>query len=296
MSPQQDVKLAPAPIFQLPALTPAQEAAICEDYKAGVSIGKLAKKYKRWNGDRDCVAWVIDILDIHHIPHARQRRYSLDTNFFRDINTPEKAYVLGFVAGAGQLVVEATRRRLLIHVKPDDSDHLHTLAGMLGWDGPVRLEEHLSTRRRDPVDGQWKTNTEKRAKITINSAPLLDSLRPLGFQEPQVRNRRPWTAPTPELERYYFLGLIEAAGYLRSTPEWELGVTVNYRLANALSLFAEERTDTTFMEKTQAGWATLTLAGKDAVRPLAAVLWQEAPFALEQHRRLAEQLTTPAAV
>lgn len=105
-----------------PKFTNEEELKICSEYEQGESTIKLALKYK-------CASWgkIHSILKRHNKTcrdRSHQRRnYTIDEHFFDDINTEEKAYLLGILYADGGNVGHS----VLLSLKSDDKLHLQTL-------------------------------------------------------------------------------------------------------------------------------------------------------------------------
>ena len=85
--------------------------------KGEVNFTELGKKY---NILRSTVRAYAKRLGVHKGNKIRLKSYSLDTNYFKEINTPNKAYVLGFIYADGC----NTRRGLQIGLQERDKEVL----------------------------------------------------------------------------------------------------------------------------------------------------------------------------
>lgn len=112
------------------------------------------------------------------------RKYSLDKNYFEIIDSPDKAYWIGFIAADGS--VYPPERRLSVHIARKDRDHLAKLNICLKTDRPV---ENIIK-----FDKRYQEYRES-SRISYNSSKLLTDLKPHGI----VRNKT--RVYTPQLNQ-----------------------------------------------------------------------------------------------
>lgn len=74
-----------------------QKEEIVELYKSGLSTVKIGNIF---NVGHKVISKVLDLYDVKRIGNGR-RKYSLDENYFDVIDTPNKAYILGFLYADG---------------------------------------------------------------------------------------------------------------------------------------------------------------------------------------------------
>ena len=68
------------------------------------------------------------------------KRYELDENYFKEINTEQKAYILGFIFADGNISDGKDKHyRLRIHLKRDDVDILEKIRNELSYTGEIKL-------------------------------------------------------------------------------------------------------------------------------------------------------------
>ena len=91
------VKKYKKPRFTFESFTKEQELEIVEKYNLGLSTVKIGKEY---DVGHKVIARVLDKYNVPRIGNGR-RKYSLDEHYFDSINTPNKAYILGFLFADG---------------------------------------------------------------------------------------------------------------------------------------------------------------------------------------------------
>jgi lambda repressor-like predicted transcriptional regulator len=126
-------------------------------------------------------------------------------DFFDEIDTPEKAYWLGFISADGCIV--ATPRH------PEGS-HLAVQLGIRDYEHLVKLKTALgayTTVRKGIQRGDWGTRGS--ATLTVTPRRLIDSLLALGVTPRKSATLEPWNGPV-DLMPHYWRGMIDGDGSL----------------------------------------------------------------------------------
>lgn len=110
-------------------LTEDEQMKIVELYKNGQSLREIANKY-------DCsVQAVLNTLKRHNINRRTNRKYNLDENFFDEIDTPSKAYILGLFYADGY----NNNKELCLKLIEQDAELLKNIQCEFKSDRPLRL-------------------------------------------------------------------------------------------------------------------------------------------------------------
>jgi hypothetical protein len=140
-----------------------------------------------------------------------ERVYSLNDRYFDVIDTPDKAYWLGFIAGDGY--VREDRGVLVVRLAETDVAHLLKLKTALGSSAPLR---HYQGSAKNP-DGRY-------AGLFVYSMPLVRALAKQGAVQAKSLTLEPW-AGTPDLMRHYWRGLVDADGTIMATRnQWQVSL------------------------------------------------------------------------
>ncbi len=78
-------------------------------------------------------------LEPSSVPNLGSTKYTLNRSFFRIIDTPEKAYILGFIAADG--CVHQNGKSLSIAIQKSDVDHLYAIRDALGGSNEIHLKK-----------------------------------------------------------------------------------------------------------------------------------------------------------
>lgn len=111
-----------------------QEQEICDDYIKGIPIYKLTTKYNIVDHKVIIKIFKRNNIFIRNLSESH-RRYSLDINFFENIDSEEKAYVLGFILADGYVF----RNSLQITLHKKDIDILESINKVLRSNSPIKI-------------------------------------------------------------------------------------------------------------------------------------------------------------
>ena len=137
---------------------------------------------------------IIKLYDIIYLPLERRyiilQKYSLDENFFENIDTEHKAYWLGFIYADGSLSKTAPKargkNRLQIFLSKKDICILENFKKDLCFTGPIHTNKYdNSYNKRDGVEVCY---------MQVNSSKLCSDLEGLGYVSnrysiPNIPNR-----------------------------------------------------------------------------------------------------------
>lgn len=125
------------------------------------------------------------------------KRWQTNREFFSSIDTPEKAYILGFVIADGHV---DSKGRVDISVKEEDRYHLQRMSDIVGCDAPLKTS--YNSYDRSP-----------RARIAWCGKRLVEDLNALG-----VQHDKSYTAVYPcireDLEQHLIRGIWDGDGYI----------------------------------------------------------------------------------
>ena len=113
-----------------------KEIAIVDKYNKGMSINKLSKEYG---------------LDWHRVERILtknnvmlRQRYKINEHYFDNIDTPNKAYILGFLYADGSNTSNYEKKRycVTITLKQSDAQILYDIKNEIGYEAPIKLREY----------------------------------------------------------------------------------------------------------------------------------------------------------
>lgn len=199
---------------------PERERATCSECDRPVkAFGYCYKHYRRFrkHGDPSFVSKPVG---------NTKRKYSLNQGYFAEIDTPEKAYWLGFIAADGSVSTSAGDFYLRVELSRVDVGHLLKLADALESDVPVRLTK------------------QDCASVTFHSKRLVEHLVALGVTERKSLVIVPPLERLAGLEAHYWRGLWDGDGTVsvrkNRAAGWHIGVVGSFGCVDAFGAWARE--------------------------------------------------------
>jgi hypothetical protein len=124
---------------------------------------------------------------------SKYRKYTFEENIFLEVNTPEKAYWLGFLMGDGNINQKSTA--LYLEISNKDLDHLEKFKKFLKSNSPI------------------KPTRKECSRILVCSKKFVASLKELG-----VTTRKTFKTKTPniaeELISDFYRGILDSDGWI----------------------------------------------------------------------------------
>lgn len=145
-----------------------EEKDICDLYKSGKSSVYIAKRYGVNNH------LIGRILEEHNIKRVRNgiRKYQLNEHYFDEIDTPEKAYILGFFYADGSNV--KSKSTINMSLMEEDKYILEAIRKEIGSERPL---EFIDNSKKN--DGGYKYKDQYR--LLLFSAHMCKALESHGM-------------------------------------------------------------------------------------------------------------------
>ena len=148
----------------------------------------------------------------YNIPtRTRAINHSLKEDFFENIDTEEKAYILGILFTDGSIKAEANRQdQIRLELQIRDIELINRIKQELGINGKTTFSKHKNK----------SGSTTESALITINSDKMAQDLAKYGI----IPNKTYYTKHLPKLEEkfipHFFRGLIDGDGSIYTTKTY----------------------------------------------------------------------------
>lgn len=253
--------------------TEDERARIVELYRGGMdgpAIGRLV----------DCHSSGVYALLKREGIDRRERIALLNPSYFDEIDMPDKAYWLGFIAADGCVTgMERKNPRLQIKLARRDHDHLVILHRALDAQHAIRDNEQWSKGKMRPY-----------STLTVYSAEIVNALIGHGITPRKSLTLQPWDGPA-DLMPHYWRGVIDGDGSI-TQKGWNVWVSVvgSQPMMCAFAAWAHDAcgTNATARPDRNRSWV-VQVGGTIIVRGLIHALYADAPTALARKRERAER-------
>lgn len=201
------------------------------------------------------------------------RSYELNESYFSRIDTPEKAFYLGWIWADG-CIQEV--RRLKFNVSSKDEKLLEDFNKAIGSN--MRITNAVKQINGKPY---------LLCSLQINSRPMVNDLMSHGLTPKKSLTIDAWHGPE-ELMRHYWHGVWVGDGHItQSGKYWNVGLCGNESVVNAFADFARKHTSTKASVccdtkgRTNPLWR-FSVGGLKAPKELMQLMLKDAPVVLER--------------
>lgn len=141
-------------------------------------------------------------LDIKTNYPVLHRTYDLDVDFFKNINTSDKAYILGFIASDGY--IHKSLKYCCIAISEKDAEHLEKIRSAMKSNVPIKTKKQSSSG--------YAPNSVKK-EICFCSKSMVNDLLQLG-----ITPKKSLTIDMPkinhDLQKDFIRGVFDGDGYV----------------------------------------------------------------------------------
>ena len=265
----------------MPKKTPIHiEQKIIFEYEKETSLETIAK-------DFNCSKSLIwGILTRNNIKKNRWNKYDCNHNFFEKIDTEEKAYILGFLTGDGNVGYKSKKNRITIGLQKEDIDILEKIKKALNSNHKITTRTTKSTQTQEEYE---------EARLVIHSAKMRQDLNDLGLHERKSYTNSYIFPNIPKhLLRHYLRGLIDSDGticYNEENKNWILSPSGEYKLCKMFSnkILEELNIGQRKIRKDGSIYETPYQAVQD-VRIIAKFLYENSNISLNRKSKLAKEI------
>jgi hypothetical protein len=211
------------------------------------------------------------------------RRHMLNEAYFAEIDTPEKAYWLGFLAADG-CVRDGRRAGVRLVLKTADRAHVEKFRRAIGHAAPLSY----------PIMSCRGVLFEQ-CSCEVHSHRLAADLVRHGVTPRKSLTLRPWVAPSPTLQACWFAGLFDGDGSVCWSASSGCAVLSLVGTRDVLSafvtFFCPERNPT--LQSVGRVWR-LNLNGHHLVAGILATLYEASPVWLDRKKERADKIRAEA--
>ena len=211
----------------------------------------------------------------------RERIACENPGYFDQIDSPDKAYWLGFIGADGCVTgLDHGNPRLQVKLARKDRDHLVLLHETLKATRPIRDHEEFSAGQMRPY-----------STLAVYSRQLADSLIAAGITPRKSATLQPWDGPAT-LMPHYWRGLVDGDGHIHINDRGVFtGLLGSEAVAKAYAAWVNAligtRVNATQKGQSRGAWS-VQVGGTVRVLRLLAALYDDAPVTLSRKKALAD--------
>ena len=215
---------------------------VIEEYNNGETLSALGRKY---NLDRRTIRKKL----IEYGVEIRPKYEGRINNFFSTIETPEQAYILGWIVSDGHL--NKNCYRLEIHLQEGDYERI------------LFLNNHIpNSKMYQYPDGSWK--------VYVDSKPLILDLERLGIPRGKKNIEVKPINLNKFLEGYFWAGVFDGDGtvYIPYPGTIRLGITGSKHMCEGFKNYTSWNTNVIEKKRPEKNWSTVYTISKFYSNPL----------------------------
>jgi hypothetical protein len=267
-------------------LTDEEKKRIINSFVGGDTYETLVAKFGRHRGVlvKTIKESDIDVRAVCRQHRSRGRReYSVNESYFSKIETEQQAWILGFIAGDGNVSLNQHKTPVLaINIAWKDHEIVERIKNEIQYTGPV-----------------YKTKSKYRcgdyfyACIRVVSHQICGDLAIQGIHPRKSLTLMPWDGPS-HLMRHYWRGVIDADGSLcrANDEEWRLCLAGSKAMVEGLKIYCHQITGTKSQAKQgcKAKSWQIQFGGNKNVRSLVSHFYSDAKISLPRKQNLAQMI------
>ena len=206
-------------------------------------------------------------------------------DFFDVIDTPEKAYWLGFISADGCIVTTARHPEgdhLAVQLSAKDRGHLLKLKAALAANAGVHTRA---------VEGSSRRLTS----LSVGSRRLTGALLALGITPRKSATLQPWSGPE-HLMPHYWRGMVDGDGSLARKGDgiYTVFLCGSEAVVQAFTEWAGEVCGTKAKPYIHSNIWYIAVSGRHQVPKLVRALYEDAPVSLDRKQEIADRILEAA--
>lgn len=183
-------------------IKPEDELSVCDMYLSGKSTVEIGKMFNCSNHTVACV------LEKHGIDR-RHRKYAINEHYFDSVDTPNKAYILGFLYADGYNNYE--KRLVSLKLQDRDVGILEAIRKEIGVELPLMFEDYHNNYHS-------KFDTRDQYQLSLYSAHISKTLKDKGVVQAKSLILQWPTFLQDDLYSHFLRGYIDGDGHLSPKP------------------------------------------------------------------------------
>lgn len=210
-----------------------------------------------------------------HFLNDYARKYLVDKTFFEKIDTPEKAYWLGFISADGWV---CDQNKLSIELKNTDENHLKKFKKNIKSAHPI-----TQRKNRDAC------------LIQIGSRKIVQDLKKMGITPNKSLILKSCQLVPEHLLKDYWRGFIDGDGSIHiDRKNWRINLTGAYEICKDFDLFLHKKLNTNTREPNQKNKTKNTFlsiyGGNIQIKKICSLLYENSSVYLDRKYKLAKNI------
>ena len=164
----------------------------------------------------------------------KNKIYQYDEDYFEVINTPNQAYIAGYILGDGTIVDKGKSKRIVLCLAAEDLQLLEDIARELN------MTEAIKFRKKSAP------NEQNKYSLTINSTKMANDLIKLGITPNKTGKEKFINFNNIDLQWAFLRGFFDADGHIRvyqrnGYQKARMGFTGNHEILKDILAFFQIR-------------------------------------------------------
>ncbi len=262
----------------IPRINPEREQIILDAYAGGATAREAAALAGCSQGT------CFNVLHRYGLQardaSVSRQRHAINQHFFDEIDTEEKAYILGFIAADGNI----SRGCFSIRIAERDEVLLQRIRVALDSGHPIKH-----------TIGSGKNKSGRFVSLSIGNRQICAGLKDKGIHGRKSFTIQAWGGPE-HLMRHYWRGAVDGDGWITysvtgNKTRWELGLSSGSQLfLEAFADFVWRHLSTRPVVVPAKNIFRVRVGGKEFPQSLAVLLYKDATISLVRKHRLADEL------
>jgi len=262
---------------------------ILQEYNTGKTVAELSNEYKV--SKNRIYTFLRDNGIILYKRRGFKTNPNIDVNFFKTIDTEEKAYILGLMYSDGSLSPYWSKDRnhicsykLRIRLQEQDGEILRKISYILCKEDLVKIIIRRTKNWSNIASFQLGNITLGKDLVKLGCTPNKSSTISL-----------PSFDKVPEeLFRHFIRGFYDGDGGIKKTLPIVMSFTSNKAMCNQIKEFMETKYGIIFApyKERENGYGSVVLSGRDNCYKLYKLLYEECSIFLNRKKSLIERVIT----
>ncbi len=259
---------------------------IIDLYQKNIRIRQIIKNEKTNPG---MIYFILKKYNIPHRPPYYHRKHTMNERYFKNIDTEEKAYWVGFISADGNILNRPGERYVLrVALQIGDKSHLLKFKKHIEYSGNLTFISQI-LKNGKPYS-LWN--------ITINSKKMIMDLEKLDIGPNKTKTITPCKLIPKKLIRHYWRGLIDGDGHIsKDIRGWKIGLAGNKFMTEGFRQFIimnniKSKAKIHIKPKSTTGYysSAMVYAGTKLIKNIVDLLYNDSNIFLDRKMELVKKI------